>query len=103
MTAVTSIATPAFWRAASAGADLEAEQAATEQRPVVAVVVDDLGHRVDDRLSEPLGALGAEDLLRAVLAERGQRVVGDALTNDDRMTLAAELRGEAGALGDGAE
>ena len=53
-----------------AGADLEAEQAAAEQRVVVAVVVHDLRHRVDDRLREALGALDAEDLRRAVGAER---------------------------------
>ena len=39
-----------------AGADLEAEQAAAEQRVVVAVVVHDLRHGVDDRLGEALGA-----------------------------------------------
>ena len=38
-----------------AGADLEAEQAAAEQRVAVAVVGDDLGHRVDHRLGEALG------------------------------------------------
>ena len=86
-----------------AGADLEAEQAAAEQRVVVAAVGDDLGHRVDDRLREALGALGAEDLRRAVVAERGREVVGDALADDDRVRLAAELGGELGALGDGAE
>ena len=38
-----------------AGADLEAEQAAAEERVAVPVVGDDLRHRVDDRLREALG------------------------------------------------
>ena len=40
-----------------AGADLEAEQAAAEQRVVVAAVRDRRGHRVDDGLRETLGTL----------------------------------------------
>ena len=43
-----------------AGADLEAEQAAAEQRVVVAAARDRRRHRVDDRLREALGALGAQ-------------------------------------------
>ena len=66
-----------------AGADLEAEQAAAEQRVAVAVVGDDLGHRVDDRLGEALGALGAEDLRRAVVAERAAELVGEVVATDD--------------------
>ncbi len=88
-----------------AGADLEAEQAAAEQQVLVAVVGRDLGHGVDHRLGEALGALDAEDLGGAPGAERGEQVVGEAglLADHDRVTLAAELGGEAGALGDGAE
>ncbi len=59
-----------------AGADLEAEQAAAEQRVAVAVVVDHLGHHVDDRLRQALGALGAEHLRGAVVGPascRGRR------------------------------
>ena len=56
-----------------AGADLEAEQAAAEQRVAEVVVGDDLRHRVDDRLREALGALDAVDLARPVGAERGAR------------------------------
>ena len=41
-----------------AGADLEPEQAAAEQRVGMAVLVDHLGHRVDHGLGEPLGPLG---------------------------------------------
>ena len=44
-----------------AGADLEAEQAAAEQRVADVVVGDDLRHHVDDRLRE---ALRAADLAR---------------------------------------
>ena len=77
-----------------AGADLEAEQAAAEQRVVVPAVVHDLRHDVDDRLGEALGrVLGAEDLRHAVVAERGGEVVGD-VADDDGMGLAAELGGE---------
>ena len=88
-----------------AGADLEAEQAAAEQRVAVAAVGDDLRHRVDDRLREALGALGAEHLRRAVAAERGAELVGQArlVADHDGVALAAELAGEPGALGDGAE
>src|SRR5919201_6830606 len=53
-----------------AGADLEAEQAAAEQRIAVAVVGDDLGHRVDHRLGQALGRPRAIDLRRAVGAQR---------------------------------
>ena len=53
--------------------------------------------------ARPSGALGAEDLRRAVVAERRGEVVGDALADDDRVGLAAELARELGGLGDGAE
>ena len=88
-----------------AGADLEAEQAAAEQRVAVAVVGDDLRHRVDDRLREALGALDAVDLGGAVGAERGAQVVGQAGLSPTTIAWhsRAELGGEAGALGDGAE
>ena len=86
-----------------AGADLEAEQAAAEQRVGVAVVVDDLGHGVDDGLGQALGALDAEHLGRAVGAELTRQVVGDRLPEDHRVGLAAELAGQAGALGHRAE
>ena len=88
-----------------AGADLEAEQAAAEQRVAVAAVADDLRHRVDDRLREALRPLGAEHLGGAVGAERREHVVAEAglVADHDRVTLAAELGGEASALGDGAE
>ena len=86
-----------------AGADLEAEQAAAEQQVVVVVVGRDLGHRVDDRLGEALGALDAEDLRRAVVAELAREIVGDALADHDRVTLGAELGGESSTLGDRAE
>ncbi len=88
-----------------AGADLEAEQAAAEQRVAEVVVGDDLRHRVDDRLREALGPLDAVDLARAVGPERGAQLVGQAglLADHDRVALGAQLGGEAGALGDGAE
>src|SRR3954447_6324112 len=83
-----------------AGADLEAEQAAAEQRVVVAVGLEQVRHRVDDRLGQALGRLDAEDLGRAVLAERRGGLVGDALADDDRVTLGPELLGDLGGLGD---
>ena len=87
-----------------AGADLEAEQAAAEQRVAVAVVGDDLGHRVDHRLGQALGRLGPVDLGRAVGADRAGELVGEVVAaDDDRVALAAELGGQARALGDGAE
>ena len=86
-----------------AGADLEAEQAAAEQRVGVAAVGDRLGHRVDQRLGEALGALGDEHLLGAVVAERCRQVLRDVLAEQDRVRLAAELGGELGALGDGTQ
>jgi len=49
-----------------AGADLEPEQAAAEQRVGVAVLIDHLGHRVDDRLRQALGTTRTEHLRRAV-------------------------------------
>ena len=52
---MTSIVTPALQARGQAGADLEAEQAAAEQRVVVAVGLEQVGHRVDDRLREALG------------------------------------------------
>jgi hypothetical protein len=86
-----------------ASADLEAEQAAAEERVVVAVVVHHLRHDVDDRLGEPLGrVLRTEDLRHAVVAERRRELVGD-VADDDRMRLAAELTGEPGGLRDAAE
>src|SRR4051812_25711698 len=60
------------------GADLEAEQAAAEQGIGEALVVDDLRHRVDDRLGQALGhVFGPVDLGGAVVAERGAGVVSD--------------------------
>jgi hypothetical protein len=84
-------------------ADLEAEQAAAEERVGVAAVGDRLRHRVDQRLREPLGTLGDEHLLRAVVAQRRRQVLGDVLAQQDRVRLAAQLAGELRALGDGAE
>src|SRR4051812_41362142 len=66
-----------------AGPDLEAEQAAAEQGVLEAVVLDDLGHHVDDRLGEALGGLGAVDLRGAVLAECGAQLVGQVVAADD--------------------
>src|SRR3954452_8190120 len=86
-----------------AGADLEAEQAAAEDGVLVVAAVEQLAHRVDDRAGEALGALGLEDLGRAEGAQRGRQVVGDALADDDRVGLAAELAGQACGLGDRAE
>ena len=88
-----------------AGADLEAEQAAAEERVAVAAVADDPRHRVDHGLGEALGALDAEDLRGAEAAERGAQVVGEAglLADDDHVALAAELARQARALGDRAE
>src|SRR5262249_38300170 len=55
-----------------AGADLEAEQAAAEEGVAEALVLDHLGHRVDDRLGEALrDVFGAVDLGGAPVAERG--------------------------------
>ena len=86
------------------GADLEAEQSAAEQRVGVALVGDDLGHRVDDRRAEALVALGAVDLGGAVLAERRAEVVGEVVAADDHDGgVAADLLGQLRALGDGAE
>ena len=86
-----------------AGADLEAEQAAAEQRVLVAAGLDRRRHRVHDRLRQALGALDAVDLRRAVLTELAGQVVGDALADDDRVALGAELGRELRALGDRAE
>src|SRR5215218_641694 len=84
--------------------DLEAEQPAAEQRVGDALVLDDLGHRVDDRLRQALGNLGTEDLRRAVAAQRRAEVVGQVVaTDDDDSRLATDLLGELGTLGDGAE
>ena len=52
-----------------ASADLEAEQATTEQRVAVSALGDRRRHRVDDRLGEALGPVG-ERPARAVAAER---------------------------------
>src|SRR4051794_11566263 len=87
-----------------AGADLEAEQAAAEQRVAVAARVHDLRHRVDDRLREPLGALDAEDLRGAVAAERAAQVVAQVVAAEhEHVALAAELARQARALGHGAQ
>src|SRR3954447_16435183 len=88
-----------------AGADLEAEQAAAEQRVAEAVVRDDLRHRVDDGLRQALGALDAVDLGGAVGPERRAELVGQAglVADHDDVALGVQLGGEAGALGDGAE
>src|SRR3954462_8018226 len=89
---------------AHAGADLEPEQAAAEQRVGVALVLDDLRHRVDDRLREALGPLRAVDLGRAVLAEPAEEVVAQVVAaDDDRRGLAADLAGQLRGLGDRAE
>src|SRR4051794_11632590 len=90
---------------AQARADLEPEQAAAEQRVVVAALADHLRHRVDDGLREPLGALDPEDLRRAVRAERGAQVVREAgaLAEHERVALRAELPRQARALGDRSE
>ena len=86
------------------GADLEAEQAAAEQRVAVAALVDDLGHHVDDGLGQALGALGAEDLRRAVLAQGLAEVVAEIVAADnDGVALTADLLGARGALGHGAQ
>ena len=83
-----------------AGTDLEAEQAAAEQRVGEALVLHDLGHRVDDRLREPLGnALGAVDLGGAVPAERRAGVVGD-VADHQRRGFAADVSDQPRRLGD---
>ena len=51
---------PGVLAGSQAGADLEAEQAAAEQRVAVAAVIDDLGHDVDDGLGKAFGALCRE-------------------------------------------
>ncbi len=68
------------------------------------MVVDHLGHHVDHRLGEALGALGPEHLGGAVRAERLAELVGEVVAADhDRVALAADLRRARGALGDGAQ
>jgi hypothetical protein len=70
----------------------------------VPAFVDDLGHHVDHRLGEALWALGAEDLRRSVRAERLAEVVAQIVaTDDDGVTLAADLGCPRCTLGDGAE
>src|SRR4051794_11283548 len=86
-----------------AGADLEAEQAAAEDGVLVVAAVEQLAQRVDDGAGEALGALGLVDLRRAVLAQRVGQLVADALADDDRVGLAAELARETGGLGHGAQ
>src|SRR5689334_20642862 len=87
-----------------ARADLEAEQSAAEQRVLVAVVLDQLGHDVDHRLGQPLRRLRAPDLRRAVVAERGAELVAQVVApDDDRVGLAAELLRQLTGLGDGAQ
>ena len=102
-TLVTSIDDAGAEARRETGADLEAEQAAAEQRVLVAAVGDRRGHRVDERLRETLGTLRDEHLLGAVFAERRGELLRDVLAEQDRVRLAAELGGELGALGDGAE
>ena len=83
-----------------AGADLEPEQAAAEQRVAVAVIVDHLGHHVDHRLGQALGPLAAEHLGGAVGAERLAQLVGQVIAADDHgVALAADLLGARRALG----
>src|SRR4051812_3501725 len=82
-----------------AGADLEAEQAAAEERVLVAAGFDRRGHRVDHQLGKTLGSCDAVDLRRAPIAELGGEVVGH-LADHDRVALGAELAGELRALGD---
>ena len=53
--------------------------------------------------ARPFGTLGNEHLLGAVVAERGRELLRDALADEDRVRLAAELGRQLGALGDGAE
>ena len=86
-----------------AGADLEAEQAAAEQRVLVAAGFDRRRHRVHDRLRQALGALDAVDLAGAELTQLGGEIVGDALADDDRVALGAELGREARPFGHGPE
>src|ERR1700754_1578236 len=82
------------------GADLEAEQAAAEEGVAEALLGDDLGHRVDDRLGQALGhALGPVDLGGAVDAERRAGGVGD-VAHHQRGSLAADFAGQLGGLGD---
>ena len=103
-TAVTSMVTPALQARGEPGADLEAQQSAPEERVLVALVLDDLGHDVDHRRAQALRRLGPVDLLGAVLAERGAELVGEVIpADDDDAGLAAELLREPGALGHGTE
>src|SRR5918994_3456596 len=86
-----------------AGADLEAEQAAPEQRVAEVVVDHHLRHHVDDRLGEALrGLLAAVDPFHAVGAETRGRVIGHVADNH-RGGLGAEFAGELRSLGEGAE
>ena len=83
-----------------ARADLEAEQAAAEQRVAEVVVRHHLRHHVDDRLREALGGvLGPVDLAGAVSAQPGRRVVGD-IADHERRSLGAELAGQLRCLGE---
>ena len=73
-----------------AGADLEAEQPAAEQRPAVAVRAHELGHRVHHRAGEALRRPHAEDPRGAVGAECGAPVVGEVVAahhHDSRLAL----------------
>ena len=83
-----------------AGADLEAEQAAAEQRVGVVAARDSRRHRVDERLREPLRTLGHEHLLRAVFAQRAREVLRHVLAEQDRVRLAAQLGCQLRSLGD---
>ena len=95
---------PGLLAGGQSGADLEAEQTAAEQRVAVPVVVDDLGHHVDDRLGQTLGALGPEHLGGAVGAKGLAELVGQVIAaDDDGVALATDLRGAGRALGDGAQ
>src|SRR4051794_25281894 len=86
-----------------AGADLEAEQAAAEQRVLDVVVGHDLGHGVDDRLRQALRPVDVEDLLRAVAAERAGEVLADVVAEDEHVRLGPQLLGQLGGLGHRAE
>src|SRR5206468_10822644 len=74
-----------------AGADLEAEQAAAEQRVVVALGLHDLRHGVDHRLREALGPRDLEDLLRGVAAEAAGELVGDVLAEHEHVRLGPQF------------
>src|ERR1700729_3672622 len=83
-----------------ASADLEPEQPAAEQRVGMPVVVDHLGHHVDNRLGKALFAASAEHLGGAVGADRLAQIVGQIVAADhDGVAFAADLGCTRGALG----